>query len=270
VPGLAVFATLLGEEAELSPGVRFYQRLVALDDDGAAAVVDEALKARPRAEVFDTVLVPALSRAERDAAEGHLDEVDLAFIRRVVGEIIEDLEGTPEITLATVSQTAPTPAAAPVPDDAPATANATARQVIAGVAGGPSDELALRMLAQLLASSGLDLELITDAATPLALSERLGEIAPATVVLSHLPPGGLTPARYQVRRLRARLPGLPLVVGRWGGAGAISGEAAARLAEAGASHVTHGLADARDYLVSKFAPSPAPVGAERDLIGAGT
>src|SRR5207302_581167 len=131
-------------------------------------VVDEALKSRPRAEVFDTVLVPALGHAERDLAEGQLDETDLAFVRRVVTEIVEDLEGAPEITLATVSQTAE---AAPGP--------------------GPAD-------------------------------------APAT-----------------------------------------SGEAAARLTEAGASHVAPGLADARAYLVSKLAPSPAPAGSELHLVGVG-
>jgi len=35
VPSLGIFATLLGEEAEIEPDVKFYQRLVALDRDGA-------------------------------------------------------------------------------------------------------------------------------------------------------------------------------------------------------------------------------------------
>ena len=70
VPSLGFFATLLGEEAELDQNIRFYQRLVSLDQDGATAVVEAALKERPRAEVFDQILVPALSRAGRDAARG--------------------------------------------------------------------------------------------------------------------------------------------------------------------------------------------------------
>ncbi len=37
VPGLRFFAVMLGEEAELDPHVRFYQRLVALDREGAGA-----------------------------------------------------------------------------------------------------------------------------------------------------------------------------------------------------------------------------------------
>src|SRR5208282_5569449 len=99
VPSLGFFATILGEEAELDQDIRFYQRLVSLDQDGATAVVEAALKERPRAEVFDQILVPALSRAGRDVARGELDESDMAFIRRVIGEILDDLEGTEDTGL---------------------------------------------------------------------------------------------------------------------------------------------------------------------------
>ena len=61
VPSMWFFAALLKDEAELEPEVRFYQRLVALDREGAVAVVEAALKQRPRVEVFDEILVPALN-----------------------------------------------------------------------------------------------------------------------------------------------------------------------------------------------------------------
>jgi predicted PurR-regulated permease PerM len=299
VPSLGVFATLLGEESELEPDVRFYQRLVALDRDGAVEVVDEALKAQPRAAVFDAILIPALSRAERDAAAGHLDDTDLAFIWRVVGEVVDELEGTPEITLASVAQAntaaAPTTeaagagAASPVPAFAPAPrtdGEPASHPVLIGVAvNDTADAVALRMLGQLLAPSGLDLEIIADAATPLALAERVAARGPAMVVLSHLPPEGLTSARYQVRRLRARFADLPIVVGRWGASGHAA-TAAGRLAEVGASHVALSLADARDHIVSKLIPAsasasasasetaPAPpsasTGAGHDLVNVGS
>ena len=96
VPSLSFFATLLGEEAELEPDVRFYQRLVALDRDGAVEVVEAALKQRPRVEVFDQVLVPALSRAERDAARGELGDTEQEFVWRVIGEILDKTEGMPD------------------------------------------------------------------------------------------------------------------------------------------------------------------------------
>jgi predicted PurR-regulated permease PerM len=248
VPSLGVFATLLGEEAELEPDVRFYQRLVALDRDGAVDVVEEALRSRPRAEVFDAILVPALARAERDAAEGFLEVADLAFIWRVVEDLLDDLEGTPEITLETVAGAG----ARARPDGPP--------PVLLGLAAhDTSDALVLRMLAQLLGPWGLALEPVTDAVTPLAVAERVQERSPAMVVLSNLPPGGLTEARYQVRRLRARFDVLPIVVGHWGAAGKAA-SAASRLAEGGASHVALTLADARDWIADKLAPAPEDAG----------
>ena len=47
VPSLWFFATLLGEEAELEPDVRLYQRLVALDREKAFEVVEKELRTGP-------------------------------------------------------------------------------------------------------------------------------------------------------------------------------------------------------------------------------
>src|SRR4051812_30683577 len=130
VPSLGFFATLLGEEAELEPDVRFYQRLVALDRDGAIEVVEAELKQRPHVEVFDQVLVPALSRAERDAARDELEEAEQEFVWRVIGEVLDGLEGVADFGLATPS---PTPA--------------TATPAVPGTGdGGPSIALAVTLV----------------------------------------------------------------------------------------------------------------------------
>ena len=260
VPSLGVFATLLGEEAELEPDVRFYQRLVALDRDGAVEVVEAALKSKPRAEVFDTVLVPALSRAERDAAGGFLEDQDLAFVRRVVEEIVDELEGVPELTLASV---AGANAAAASAEGSGPPAPAT---VLGVAAGDTSDVVVLKMLGLLLEPAGVALETITDAATPMGLAERVAAESPPLAVLSHLPPGGLTQARYQVRRLRARFADLPLVVGRWGASD--GAPAVERLSEAGATHVATTLAEARDQILTRVRPPAEPTAAE--LVKTGT
>ncbi|GAC1451000.1 MAG: AI-2E family transporter [Isosphaeraceae bacterium] len=243
VPSLGIFATLLGEEADLDPDVRFYQRLVALDRDGAVELVDLALKAKPRIEVYDTILVPALSRAERDAALGNLEDQDLAFVWRVVEEIVGELEGLPEITLASVAS-ANQDANAP---EKPST-------VVLGIsANDTADTVVLKMLVQILEPSGIVLEIENEVSTPMALAERVAERSPALLVLSHLPPEGLTVARYQVRRLRARFPDLTILVGRWGAIGntALASE---RLTEMGATQVALSLSDARDYILGRLAP----------------
>jgi len=251
VPSLSFFATLLGEEGELDQDIRFYQRLVSLDQDGATAVVEAALKERPRAEVFDQILVPALSRAGRGAGRGELEESDMAFIRRVVGEILDDLEGTEEISLKTP---------APSGDGEPGLANgklASPPFEVAGVAAsGTSDALTLRMLGQLLDPLKFILVNINGADSPMQLTERVAEESPAMVILSHLPPEAMAQARYQVRRLRSRFAALPIVVGRWGETDTEA--ASAGLSGVGATHVAFTLVDARDQILAKAA-SAVPV-----------
>ncbi len=240
VPAMWFFGILLREDAELEPNVRFYQRLVALDREGAIEVVEAQLKKRPRVEVFDDVLVPALSRAERD----ELDETMQAFVWGVVGEILDGLEGTPDFSLASLALSADggtgsddrEPAAVPMP-------------IVGLVADDTSDALVLRMLGQLLAPAGCSMELIADTDSSLQVIEWVVEQAPTLVVISHLPPEGLTLARYLVRRLRAQFAELPIVVGRWGqDDGAAS--AAEQLVSIGASRVVFTLADAQARILS--------------------
>jgi predicted PurR-regulated permease PerM len=251
VPSLSFFAILLGEEAELDQNIRFYQRLVSLDQDGATAVVEAALKERPRAEVFDQILVPSLSRAGRDTARGELEESDMAFIRRVIGEILDDLEGAEDISLKIPARSG---------DGEPGQADRTPASPpfeVAGVAAsGTSDALALRMLGLILAPSWCTLVNLEGACSPMQLAERVVEVSPAMVILSHLPPEALAQARYQVRRLRSRFTGLAIVVGRWGEAS--SDAASEGLSGVGATHVAFTLADARDQILARAA-SAVPV-----------
>ena len=251
VSSLGFFATLLGQEAELDQNIRFYQRLVSLDQDGAAAVVEAALKDRPRAEVFDQMLVPALSRAGRDAARGELEESDVVFIRRVIGEILDDLEGMEDIT-----QKPSAPAGAAKEGQANGKP-ASPPFLVAGVASsGTSDALTLRMLGQILDASKCTLVTIEGGGSPMLLAGRVAEVSPAMVILSHLPPEALAQARYQVRRLRSRFSGLAIVVGRWGEADTAA--ASQGLSGVGATHVAFTLADARDQILARAA-SAVPV-----------
>jgi predicted PurR-regulated permease PerM len=149
VPSLRFFAALLGEEAELEPDVRFYQRLLALDRDGAIAAVEAAMKQRPRVEVFDRVLVPALSRAERDAAQDELDETKQMFVWGVVGEVLDGLDGKPDYSLAS-----PTLAADGGPGSVGRVSATTSVAIVGLAVQDTSDTLVLRMLGQLPAPSG--------------------------------------------------------------------------------------------------------------------
>ena len=251
VPSLGFFATLLGEEAELDQNIRLYQRLVSLDQDGATAVVEAALKDRSRAEVFDQMLVPALSRARHDEALGELDESGMAFILRVIGEILDDLEMTADLGVKT-----PNRSSEGDPGQVNGKVGAPPFEAVGVAACGTADALALRMLGLILDPSKCTLGNLEGSGTPMQLAERVAEESPAMVILSHLPPEPLAQARYQVRRLRARFAALPIVVGRWGETG--SDAASEGLSGVGPTRVAFTLADARDQILAR-ATSAVPV-----------
>ncbi|WP_435009295.1 AI-2E family transporter [Tundrisphaera lichenicola] len=248
VPTLSFFATFLREEVDLDPGVRFYQRLLALDQDGATAVIESSLKKHPRAEVFDKVLVPTLSLAERDFARGDIDERDQVFIHRVIREVLDDLSGEPESDLATLSAASPLPTPEGQAPPAPP-------KVLALPANDATDVLTLKMLDLLLEPSTITLMIVEEVETPLKVVERVEVEAPDVVLISHLPPDGLTAARYLVRRIRARHPKMTIIVGRWDEASEAE-SAAERLGSVGSSGFLGSLAEARDYFVALTQPKP--------------
>jgi predicted PurR-regulated permease PerM len=247
VPSLWFFAALLKEEADLAPDVRFYQRLVARDRAGALEIVETALKQRPRVDVFDEILVPALSRAEHDVARDELDETMQEFVWGVIGDILEGLEGVPDFSLAAMAL--PTGGSVGSNDRE---SDSESASILGLVADDNSDALVLRMLGQLLAASGCIMEIITSTESSLQVVERVADQSPLLVVISYLPPEGSTMVRYLVQRLRARFSQLPIVVGRWGETVG-STNAVERLTGIGASRVFSTLADARVHILSVVA-----------------
>jgi hypothetical protein len=230
---------------------------VALDRQGALDLLGKALQERPRVEVFDQIVIPALVRWEHDATRDELDQTKQEFVWGVVAELLDQLDGAPEIS---VAGTVPTTSHEPVTDGGIVVP--TQFQVVGMAADDMSDILVLRMLGQLLAPSGCLLQIITDADSTLELAERVADEIPRLVVVSHLPPEGLALARYLVRRMRAHFADLPIVVGRWGDSESAAGPAE-QLAAVGATRVVFTLADARASILSQVLPQKKkePVGA---------
>ena len=91
VPQLGYLNTLLGVEPVLAPEARFYQRLVALDQEEATELAEKYAQEKGAAALFGEVVIPALSLAERDRHQGELDARRERFLFDTVGGLIEDL-----------------------------------------------------------------------------------------------------------------------------------------------------------------------------------
>src|SRR5262249_18870376 len=66
IPGLGFITVFMTDEPALPRDVSFYQRLLACDPEEAANILESYLERRDLAQVYDDVVVPALSRARRD------------------------------------------------------------------------------------------------------------------------------------------------------------------------------------------------------------
>jgi hypothetical protein len=78
-----------------------------------------------------------------------------------------------------------------------------------------ADETAAQMLAQLLATEGFAVETEAAASLTSELVDRVATTASDLVVISILPPISPRDSRLLWKRLRARYPDLPIVVGFW-------------------------------------------------------
>jgi predicted PurR-regulated permease PerM len=199
-PQLSFLHTLLGDEPVLAAEAQIYQRLLAMDQLEAQAVVDEYLKGRPLVELYDSVLIPALSMAEQDRHQGALGADRKEFFFLSINEMVVELS---EYHLADTTAIADT---ADHPD----------HRIVCLPAHDRADEIMAAMLAQILEQKGF-----ATLSFPLgpSVNESLASIGsdPGDVVcISALPPYAFAPARAVCKQVRERFPKLKVVICVWG------------------------------------------------------
>ena len=209
IPQIEFIGVLLGDEPVMEFPTNYYQRLVAKDQDEAAALVEEYLETHPLETLYDDMLIPALKAAKRDRQLGTLTDEDVHFIIQATRAIVEDLSmrQSQPVTSAAPTLTLPT-------RELPATTPPL--QILGCPAYDAADELALLMLQQLLDPSRYRTAIIS---AEMLIGEVLSIVERQHIQLicvAALPPGALAPVRYLCKRLRARFPDCRIVVGLWG------------------------------------------------------
>ena len=195
IPQLEFLYILFGDEPALAPEARYYQRLLASDEDEARDVLLESLKTKSLIELYDSVLIPALSLVENDRHDGALDEEQEKFIYETTREIIEDL---PEEVTAEQEQE---------PQHSPLS-------ILCLPARDEADELVGLMLSQVLHQAGYEAKAIPAGFMKDMLAGVVRE-KPNIVFVSVVPPYAVSHARSICRRVHQRLPDIKAVVGLW-------------------------------------------------------
>ena len=255
VPSLAFLGAVLSDAAVEGLNT-YYQRLVARNQDEATAIVEAALQTEPLVDVYDTVLMPALSYAKQDLERATLTAEDVQSIVQATQEIVEDL--TPPLPLAGSAASA-----AGENSDPPAP-----REPVHHIVGCPAhddiDALALRMLQQVCDPTRYAIELLPPGLLAAEVVARVAQTPAALLCLGAVAPGGVAHLRYLWKQLRAHCPDLRVVVGHWGVADNLE-EIVARLHADGVEQVGTTLQETCDQvkLVSQLVASCTPPAAPR-------
>jgi predicted PurR-regulated permease PerM len=240
VPQLEFIEVLLSDEPVIETKISYYQRLLAMDRDEAMEIVEDYLKKNPREQIYDTVLMPALSYAKRDRRRNHISEGEEQFIFNSSREILDyvanfDLGG------------------APISQNGSQTASAETGPQKVRILGCPAhdeaDEIGLLMLRQILDPARYQVEVISARALASEMTAIVAESDAPLVCVSVLPPGGLAQARYLCKRLRALFPSIKIVVGQWVSSEELDGTPAS-LVSAGADQVGTTLLQTRDQIIN--------------------
>jgi len=253
VPRLEFLSTLMAEAPARAPDISYYLRLLARDPSEASDIIDRHIKAQPPETVYDALLLPALNYAERDRLENRLSADEENVVVDATRELMSDA--------AVVSRTARAARAsvaagsAPAEDAAPAAKRVT---VLAYPANGVADELALRMLSQLLEDTPVALEVTSGRILSSETVTKVQHRGYQIVCIADLPPSPPSKTRYLVKKLRAALPELKIVVGRWAPP-MLADDDPRLLVEAGANHVGSTLLETRDQLCQLAQLIPASV-----------
>ena len=211
----------------------FYQRLLARDLDEAFDIAEQRLKETSLGEVYDEVLMPALSYSRRDLDGDLISEEEHKAILNSISEIGEDLF---EDSISAAPQ--------PAESDSGSTATPLAPvAVLACPAHDETDELALRLLARMLDPSKCDLFITAPSLLATEVAALVEDKKYRLICIGALPPGGLAHARYLCKRLRGCCPESKIVVGRFGQKSAAD-KNREQLQSAGADYVAFSLADA--------------------------
>ena len=91
VPQLRFLHVLLGEDAELVLEAKFYERLLAMDQNEAHSIADRFLIERPLIDFYDSVLLPALGLVEQDRHKGSFDETRGNYLLMSATELVAEL-----------------------------------------------------------------------------------------------------------------------------------------------------------------------------------
>jgi predicted PurR-regulated permease PerM len=236
LPALGFLVVLMGDRPVIEAKARYYQRLLARDQDEAADIVETYITADGRESVYDAVLLPALYYANQDRDRGLLSEGDAQFVGQATREILDVL-----------AHDVPVPSDRDPEDLSVSEPGDTRGRILLCPARDEADAVALEMVRHLLDPARYRVEVSGRGMLTAEVVSWVDLHRPSLLCIGAVAPGGLSQARHLCKRLRSQCPELKIVVGRWGLHGEQDTDREHLLA-AGADHVETTVLDTQRAL----------------------
>ena len=235
VRSLRFLGILFTDQPVLEPHVRYYQRLLARDEDEANVLANRQLLERGAAGVMDEVLIPAVQLAELHLTQGEISAEDIEFVLEATSEIVTQVRGKQ-------------PPAKADPD------------ILLLGSRSAADRAVLEMFSVAVEAVGQPVMLEEDG-TGATSSQRIPQPTALTCIVAASPGSGAV-ARNWCRRIRSAHPEVKLLVLRPLPEAADAVHAVERMREAGADHVVVSIGEALRQLEEILSESatrpPAP------------
>ncbi len=235
-PHLQFLDILLGDEPVLTPDALFYQRLLALDQREALAIIEGFLRDNPLVRLYDEVMIPALAMAEQDRHGGELEPRREEFITQSIHEFVTELAEVGPRVSRRKDRTL-------VPDTDVTQRQTKENRVFCLAAHDLADEITGAMFAQLTEREGYPTLAFPYTEAPVELLAGLMPQAGDVICVSSVPPIAVTHARNVGQAISEAFPEVKLVVGLWNYP-ATSTRTLERLQQSTGSVVATSLADA--------------------------
>jgi len=220
VHSLRFLAIMFAEEPALAPHVRYYQRLLARDEDEAHGLANRMMADMGPVTAMDEVLIPALQLAEQHRARDEITAEDMEFILETTAETVVQARARGK------SQATEPP------------------EVLMLGAHAPADRIVLEMFAAAIEASGRGVATLTaDEDLEQAVESAIAARPELTCIVAVSATRG-GEVRTLCRRIRAARPAAKLLVLRPLPDVTDAQRSIARMKEAGADRVAINLHDA--------------------------
>src|SRR5688572_16622521 len=227
VRSLRFLAVIFAEEPALTPHIRYYQRLLARDEDEATVLAERTRQELGNVGVINEVLLPALMLVSQHRVENEITEEDELFSLGARYETVQP---------------------------APAAASLLVARVFGLAARAPADQTALELLRAALGETAMTLippELSADEALNEAIEQR-----PVVVCIGAISPTRGAEVRNYCRRLRNAVPETKVIVLRPLVVEVEVERSSTRMHEAGADIVVNNAKDALEAIQKLLAEAP--------------